>query len=144
QQRKGRQPRRNRTSSRVQQKETSAMSPRLPALAAVLALSACAPPMTFQGPMSAGYEVPPPPSPALGTVAGTVDPSTGAMTYTVDYRDLTGPATAAHFHGPAAVGANAPVVIPATVTPTPIKGGATLTPAQLADLQAGKYYFNIH
>ena len=116
----------------------------LASLAAALALSACAPPLTFQGPMSAGYEVPPAPSRGVGTVVATVYPSTGAMTYTVEYKDLTGPATAAHFHAPAGPGANAGVAVPATVTPSPIKGGVTLTDAQLADLQAGKYYFNIH
>lgn len=109
-----------------------------------LALSACAAPMTFQGPMSSAYEVPPARARAVGTVVATVYPSTRAMTYTVKYQDLTGLATAAHIHGPAAPGANAPVVIPATVTPSPITGGATLTEAQLADLQAGRYYFNIH
>ena len=109
-----------------------------------LAVSACASPQTFQGPMSSAFEVPPAPARAVGTVVATVYPSTLAMTYEVNYKDLTGPATMAHIHGPAAPGANAPVVIPATVTPSPIKGGATLTPAQFADLQAGRYYFNIH
>lgn len=110
-----------------------------------LAVSACAAPQTYQGPMSAAYEVPPVNnSRGAGTVVATVYPSTRAMTYVVNYKDLTGPATAAHIHGPATPGANAPVVLPATVTPATIKGGATLTEAQLADLQAGKYYFNIH
>ncbi|MDB5424047.1 MAG: hypothetical protein JWQ29_1463, partial [Phenylobacterium sp.] len=30
------------------------------------------------------------------------------------------------------------------VTPSPIKGTATLTDAQIADLNAGKWYFNVH
>ena len=53
---------------------------------------------------------------------------------------------AAHFHGPAAAGANAPPVVPvpATALASPIKGDATLTDAQAADLAAGKWYFNIH
>lgn len=109
-----------------------------------LAVSACAAPQTYQGPMSGGYEVPGTATRGVGTVVAIVYPSTMAMTYKVEYKDLSGPATAAHIHGPAAPGANAPVVLPATVTPSPITGGATLTPAQLADLQAGKYYFNIH
>jgi hypothetical protein len=51
----------------------------------------------------------------------------------------------AHIHGPAAVGANAGVVVPfkAPVT-SPITGTATLTDAQMADLEAGKYYANVH
>ncbi len=117
---------------------------RLAILAAALGVTACASPMTFQGPMSGAYEVPATATRGVGTVVATVYPSTKAMTYTVEYKDLSGAATAAHFHGPAAVGANGPVVIPATVSASPIKGGATLTDAQFADLQAGKYYFNVH
>ena len=109
-----------------------------------LAVSACSAPMTFQGPMNAAYEVPATNSRGVGTIVATVYPTTMAMTYTAEYKDLTGPATAAHFHGPALPGANAGVVIPSVVTPATIKGGATLTDAQLADLQAGKYYYNIH
>jgi CHRD domain. len=30
------------------------------------------------------------------------------------------------------------------VSPSPIKGAATLTDAQIADLNAGKWYFNVH
>jgi hypothetical protein len=66
------------------------------------------------------------------------------LTYTVTYSGLTGSATAAHFHGPAAPGANAPPTVPMTSLASPIKGTATLTDAQVADLQAGKWYFNVH
>lgn len=110
----------------------------------LLALSACAEPMTFQAPMSAAYEVPPNASRGVGGVSAIVYPSTRAMTFTAQYKDLTGPVTAAHFHGPAAAGANAPVVVPTTVSASPMRGGATLTEAQLADLIAGKWYYNIH
>ena len=109
-----------------------------------LALSACTAPMTFQGPMTGAYEVPPKSTQGVGTVIATVYPSTKAMTYVVEYKNLSGPATAAHIHGPGAVGTNAPVVIPAVVAPAKIIGGATLTDAQMADLMAGNYYFNIH
>ena len=66
------------------------------------------------------------------------------FTYSATYKDLTGPVVAAHFHGPAAPGANAPPVLPVTVSPSPLKGSATLTDAQIADLNAGKWYLNIH
>jgi hypothetical protein len=115
----------------------------LAALSAV-AISACAGPQYYQGPMSAAYEVPPKGTQAVGTVVGIYYPSTKALTWTVQYKDLSGPPTAAHIHGPAAPGANAPVVIPAAATPSPITGGATLTDGQAADLTAGLYYFNIH
>ena len=114
------------------------------AAGAALAVSACSQPMTFQTSMNAAAEVPQNASRGVGTVTATVYPSTKAMTYTAEYKDLTGPATAAHFHGPAAPGANAGVVIGSPSAVTPIKGGATLTDAQLADLMAGKYYYNVH
>jgi hypothetical protein len=66
------------------------------------------------------------------------------LTYSATYKDLTGPVVAAHFHGPAAAGGNAPPVVPAVASPSPIKGTATLTDAQIADLNAGKWYFNVH
>ncbi len=109
-----------------------------------LAVSACAGPMTFQGPVSAAYEVPATRSSGVGTVVATVYPTTRAMTYTVNYQGLTGTPTAAHFHGPAAPGANAGVMIPLVVTASPMTGGATLTDEQLAAMQAGQIYFNMH
>jgi hypothetical protein len=57
---------------------------------------------------------------------------------------LTGPASAAHFHGPAVAGSNAGVVIPFASAASPIEGQATLTPLQVADLMAGKWYANVH
>ena len=78
-----------------------------------------------------------------GDVFAMLDGKT--LTYTVNYKDLTGPAVAAHFHDAAAPGGNGPPIVPATnVGTSPIKGTATLTDAQIADLNAGKVYFNIH
>ena len=77
-----------------------------------------------------------------GDVTAMLDGKT--FTYTVNYKDLTGPATAAHFHDASAPGGNGPPIVPATVAPMTIKGTATLTDAQIADLNAGKVYFNIH
>jgi CHRD domain len=77
-----------------------------------------------------------------GAVQAMLDGKT--LTYSASYKDLTGPVVAAHFHGPAAPGANAPPVVPAVPSASPIKGTATLTDAQIADLNAGKWYFNVH
>jgi hypothetical protein len=77
-----------------------------------------------------------------GDVMAMLDGKT--FTYTVNYKDLTGPAVAAHFHDATAPGGNGPPIVPATVAPMTIKGTATLTDAQIADLNAGKVYFNVH
>jgi Cu/Zn superoxide dismutase len=77
-----------------------------------------------------------------GTFSYAAD--THTLTYTVKYEGLTGPAVAAHIHGPAEPGANAGVVVPFANAASPITGTATLTDAQAAELKAGKYYVNIH
>ena len=99
----------------------------------------------FKADLKGASEVPATDSKGTGAVDASYDTATKALTWTVTYSGLTGDASAAHFHGPAAVGANAsPVVpIPAPLA-SPIKGNATLTDAQAADLSAGNWYFNIH
>jgi hypothetical protein len=80
-----------------------------------------------------------------GMATASLDTNTKTLTWTVDYSGLSGPATAAHIHGPADPGANAAIVVPFTGNlASPIKGSATLTDAQIAQLEAGKWYVNIH
>lgn len=86
-----------------------------------------------------------------GSVKGTgtadikLDNATNELSWKVTYSGLTGDATAAHFHGPAAPGQNASVVVPFKGSvASPIEGKATITPGQAADLVAGKWYVNIH
>ena len=101
----------------------------------------------YKADLTAAAEVPPTDSKGTGTLAATYDPASKKLSYTVNYKDLTGPATAAHFHGPADAKTNAGVVVrpaPAAPLTSPIKGEATLTDAQAADLAAGKWYFNVH
>ncbi len=113
--------------------------------AAFLVPAARAETVTFHATMNAATEVPPKTSSGTGTVDASLDTATKVMTYTVTYSGLTGPATAAHFHGPAAVGANAPVLIPFSPPLTsPIKGTATLTDAQVTDFTKGMVYANVH
>jgi hypothetical protein len=95
--------------------------------------------------MMGASEVPPKTSNGMGDVDVSFDTATDVMIYTVTYAGLTGDATAAHFHGPAEPGSNAGVIVPVKgPLASPIKGEATLTPEQAADLLAGKWYFNIH
>lgn len=100
--------------------------------------------VTCTGTMNGATEVPPKTTDGKGTANATLDTSSKELTYDVEYSGLTGPATAAHFHGPAAAGANAGVVKPFTSAATPIKGTMTLTDEQMTDLQAGKWYANVH
>ena len=91
-----------------------------------------------------------PPNAATGTAMGNLTLTVTAITCSVSVSGLTGVPTAAHIHqGPP--GANGPII----VTLTGIVVGfnpptsffctsATLTPAQIADLDAGNLYFNVH
>jgi hypothetical protein len=84
-------------------------------------------------------------SKGTGTAEVTYDDATKTLTWTINFDGLTGPSTMAHFHGPAAPGANAGVALMIGTNPTsPAKGSATLTDAQAADLQGGRWYINIH
>jgi CHRD domain len=84
-------------------------------------------------------------SKGTGTAEVTYDTATKTLSWTINFDGLTGPPTMAHFHGPAAAGANASVALMIGANPTsPAKGTATLTDAQAADLQNGLWYINIH
>lgn len=95
--------------------------------------------------LRASNQVPPNASPGTGTVDAVFNKDTSMLRWKVSYSGLTGPATAGHFHGPAAAGANAGVVLPwGSAITSPMEGSATLTPAQTADLMAGRWYANVH
>jgi hypothetical protein len=102
--------------------------------------------VNYAATLKGSSEVPATDSKGTGTVTATFDTTSKKLTYSATYSGLTGAATAAHFHGPAAAGANAPPVVPVppTMLASPIKGEATLNDAQAADLAAGKWYFNVH
>jgi hypothetical protein len=119
------------------------------AAAAVLSVAPIAPAFaetqTYKAALTGAAQVPPVTTKGSGTITATYDTATKKLTWTVTYTDLSGPPTAAHFHGPAAAGANAGVVVPQKDgLASPMKGEATLTDAQAADLQAGRWYFNVH
>jgi hypothetical protein len=101
--------------------------------------------VSYKAVLKASSEVPANASKGTGAVNVTYDTTSKKISWTVTYSDMTGPATTAHFHGPAAVTANAPPVVPLSGNlASPAKGEATLTDAQAADLQAGRWYFNVH
>ena len=96
----------------------------------------------YNAKLTGAAEVPPVTSPGTGTAAVALDTASKQISYTVTYSGLT--ATAAHIHCGAAPGANAGVAVKFDNPASPIKGTATLTDAQLADLQGGRCYVNIH
>ena len=104
---------------------------------------------SFSADLKPSSEVPANDTKGSGMLTATYDTASKKLTYSVSYKGLSGPAVAAHFHGPADAKTNAGVVVPVPAPATgglvsPLKGEATLTDAQAADLAAGKWYFNVH
>jgi len=110
----------------------------------LLSFPAAAETITLKAELKAANEVPPNDSTATGTAEATYDTVTRVVSWTVNYSGLSGPAIGAHFHGPGEPGKNAGIALPFLFVNNPIKGTATLTDAQAADLLAGKWYANIH
>jgi len=105
-------------------------------------------PVSFTVNLSGADEVPAVSTPATATAEVTFDPATRVVTWSLSFKDLSSAATMAHFHGPAASGANGPVTIwlskQGGAVDNPIRGEATLSAAQAEQFVAGQWYVNIH
>lgn len=101
--------------------------------------------VAFAAALLAANEVPSNSSTGSGTLEASLDKDSRVLSYTIRYSGLSGPVQAAHFHGPASAGKNAGPALPlAGSLLSPIMGRATLSATQAADLQAGKWYINLH
>jgi hypothetical protein len=115
------------------------------ALGATIALTGSAFAEKMKVTLDSKSEVPPNTSAGTGTADVDYDAASKKLTWKLTYSGLSGPATAAHFHGPAEAGKNAGVKVPIpNATSSPAEGSAILTDEQAADLTAGKYYINVH
>jgi hypothetical protein len=96
--------------------------------------------------LSGRSEIPKTDSKGKGKLEATFDTQSKALNYTLTFEGLSGPATAAHIHGPATRKQTAGVVVPiGGKSPTsPVTGTATLTDDQVKMLQAAKMYVNVH
>lgn len=99
----------------------------------------------FTARLDGEQETPPTGSAGVGHVTVALDTDSKTLIWTIDYKGLSGAATMAHFHGPAAPGvaAGVVVVIPGA-TDDPIKGSTVLTDEQVKMLEGGMLYINIH
>jgi Ca2+-binding RTX toxin-like protein len=102
----------------------------------------------FEAFLSGAQEVPPTPSTATGfgtvTLAGPEDQIVVAL----NYIGLSGNNTLTHIHAAAPRGQNAAPLIDLRVSGATADSFTTnpiaVTPAQVADLKAGRWYFNVH
>jgi len=115
------------------------------AFAVLFAASAGAEVLSYKAALTGKDEVPPNDSKGTGAVRAKLDTVTMKLTWTVKYEGLSGPATAAHFHGPAKPGENAgPIITLSAPLTSPITGEATLTKEQADGLAKGLWYLNVH
>ena len=100
----------------------------------------------FRTQMTGLNQVPRVATPGTGQLAAVLDKNTLLLRWKLlSLSGLSGPATAGHFHGPAAIGSNANIALPFKgQIKSPSEGQATLTPTQATDLLAGKWYVNVH
>lgn len=101
--------------------------------------------MAYKAALGGAAEVPATASKGTGAAAVNADPATKQVSWSVSYAGLTGPVTAAHIHCGAPAGANSGVAVDFGKTlASPIQGSGAMTDPQMADLNAGKCYVNIH
>jgi hypothetical protein len=116
---------------------------------AALSLLATAPAqaqnVNYRAELTGASEVPPVTTEATGNARISFGQTSKRFLFTITYTGLSGPATAAHFHGPAADDATAPPIIPIEGDLTsPISGSVILTDEQIGWLEDDQIYFNIH
>nr|WP_244514696.1 CHRD domain-containing protein [Ensifer sp. LCM 4579] len=99
--------------------------------------------MKFKAELKGSEEVPPVETSATGTADVSYDTESKNLTWTIEHSGLSGDVTAAHFHGPAAPGENAPPMVPIEVSALS-QGSATLDETQAAALTEGRMYVNLH
>lgn len=109
---------------------------------ALPASSALAEMVKYKADLQAKSEVPPVDSNGSGTADITVDTEAKKVSWKVDVSGLSGDGTAAHFHGPAKEGENAPPVV--DISGNWKEGSADLTDDQRKQLEDGMWYLNVH
>jgi uncharacterized repeat protein (TIGR01451 family) len=100
-------------------------------------------PAVYVASLDGAQEVPPTNSTATGTATLVISPDETNALVALHFSGLSSAQTAAHIHGPALAGSNAPILFPlpeGQVTDFEI----SLTPDQVQDLRDGKFYINVH
>jgi hypothetical protein len=116
------------------------------ALAAAFVTSASAETVDYRAKLSGRSEIPKVDSKGKGKLDASFDSTSKELKYTLTFEGLSGPATAAHFHGPATRGQSGGVIAPiGGANPgSPVSGSVTLTENQAKALRSGKIYVNVH
>ncbi len=100
--------------------------------------------LTIRADLDSAAALPSNSEPATGDLVGTYDTATHVLKFQARFFFLTGQATNARFHGPAAIDLTASATVAA---PRPsarlVVGTAWLDSEEARDLLAGRWYFNV-
>lgn len=103
---------------------------------------------SLSGNASGSQVVPPVTTNGTATLSGSYNPDNNMLNYTINWSNLSGPATMMHFHGPAATGVSAGAIVGLNITANGVSGTASgnliLSDTTENHLLTGKIYYNIH
>ena len=115
------------------------------------ALAGCASPSAaldavelYEATLAGAQEVPPVATSASGRAELRYDNRSSMLHWRITHAGLSGPITAAHFHGPAGPDQNAPALVPLHPAGPAITGQLRITPEQFSQLYSGHWYVNLH
>lgn len=125
---------------------------RLLAFSAACVVAACAqvapsePLERYAAQLSGAQEVPAVATPGTGEAIVEFDTRTQVARWNVRFAGLSGPVTAAHIHGPAGPGQNAPPHVPLALPGQggELRGQLRLNAQQANELSSGQWYVNLH
>ena len=107
--------------------------------------------ITFSASLDSAQVVPPHVSPGTGLAQVILDDVADTITVDLSFQDLVAGAVAAHIHGPAPAGVNAPVLFPLNLGGASNQTSGTIptqvfaiTPAQIGQLESGLFYVTVH
>jgi hypothetical protein len=105
--------------------------------------------MLFVANLNGGQEVPPNASTGAGLGDVLLNNAQTQITVDLTFSGLLSPASAAHIHGPAPAGVNAPVLFPLSGLPASTSGIVptptfAITATQVGQLESGSFYMDVH
>lgn len=83
------------------------------------------------------------PTSPTGNLWADLDPHSRLFTYRLTYRRLSGPPTGARLRGPDKTGQSAATTVGLPTSASPITGKVTLTAAEAADVERGRWFVEI-
>ena len=98
---------------------------------------------TLRARLSGASLVPPTDTTATGTMQVSLDKQSRELKWTLSTQGLSGPPIGASFHGPAMPGENAAVAVPLDLAQGVDTGTVTLTPTQVSEVLAERWYVNV-